>query len=176
MSRIVTEKCVLRPLSAVDKPAFLRWRQDETLRDAALFYRFPVTQQMDEAWFERAIQDDKSRVYFVIADRESEDKALGYILISSIDWISRTALIGIVLGDAAARGKGIGSAALEAVVKVAFADMGLRKLSAEIVAYNEPSHGLFTAQGFHKEATLKAQVFAKGTAHDIDIYTLFNKS
>jgi RimJ/RimL family protein N-acetyltransferase len=144
----------------------IRWRNDAETRDAVLGHPFPITQEMEENWYKRALDADSNHVHFAIC-LDKNDTAIGFAHLTKIDWISRVAYVGILIGDLDYRGKGVGKSILAELIEVARSTLNLRKLCAEIIGSNAASLHLFSEAGFTKEGSLKKQVFRAGMLQDL---------
>lgn len=91
---------------------------------------------------------------------------------SRVDWKNRTAQVGILIGDAAMRGRGFGSDAVRVLCYVGFAEMNLNKLGLSMIADNEAAERCYAACGFLPEGRLRQEVFREDTYHDFIVMGL----
>lgn len=92
---------------------------------------------------------------------------VGNIKLGPIDQHHETGDIGILIGDKAAWGKGIATAAIEAVCGIAATYLKLRKLTAGCYASNAGSQKAFEKAGFLVEGMRPAQFLLDGKAEDL---------
>lgn len=163
----------LRPLRLSDADVSVHWRNDAVVREAVLGYRLPVSDTTEREWVERTLRDQsKSRI--VMAVEDAQDQALiGYIYLDKIDWVSRTAWFGIMIGDKTRQKKGLGQSAAQQMFDYAHGKLGLRKLCVEVAAYNAPSLKFFGSLGFAQEGVLKEQLYLDGAYHDVHLMARF---
>jgi diamine N-acetyltransferase len=176
---ILTGKtCQLRPLARSDMPRFLSWRQNRQLRQAVLGYRFPVTAEMEANWFDSMLNEQSQRVAFfsidVIGDRQAQpsvtavsDQVIGFCRLTDIDWISRHAELGIMIGDAISRGRGMGTEATALLCRYAFDDLNLERVWLQVDDANQPAKHLYGRLGFKEEGRLRRHAFVGGEYHDL---------
>ncbi|MDX2475295.1 MAG: GNAT family protein [Candidatus Krumholzibacteria bacterium] len=163
----------LRPLRRSDQARTLAWRNDPETRENILGYRFPVTEVMEEKWYETALDDQsRTRVIFAIEARDSGALA-GMIHLNNIDWIARHAHFGITIGEPDQRGRGLGPDAMTVLFTYAFECLNLRKICLEVAAYNQPAVSLYARYGFSEEGRLRDHVFLEGRYHDVIMMGLF---
>src|SRR3954469_1763130 len=106
------EAVVLRPLQPSDAETTAVWRNDPEIRDQVLSFRFPVSHQMEARFIERAIAGDGiDQCVAGIVDR-SDDALCGLVYLRDIDWISRHANFGIMIGRRDRQGRGLGRRAM----------------------------------------------------------------
>ncbi|HTV53126.1 MAG TPA: GNAT family N-acetyltransferase, partial [Steroidobacteraceae bacterium] len=129
---IGTQVC-LGPLFQADARSIFNWRNRVELMHLDGLYR-PVSQAQFDEWFNGAGKD-ATRVVFSIR-RQSDLELLGFIQINHIHPVYRSAEIGIMIGEAANRGKGYGQEALRLCVGFCWDELNLQRLSVAIVGAN----------------------------------------
>tara|TARA_B100002019_G_C21209444_1_gene568559 strand:+ start:147 stop:710 length:564 start_codon:yes stop_codon:yes gene_type:complete len=87
---------------------------------------------------------------------------IGNIKLGPINLIHKTADISYVIGNKSYWGKGITSDVIGALVKFAFEDLKLAKLSAGTYSINEGSSKVLERNHFYKEADFKDQILFEG--------------
>jgi RimJ/RimL family protein N-acetyltransferase len=167
--------CRLRPLRASDASESIGWRNDAQTRRDALGYAFPVTEVMERAWYDRLLADQAGkRVSFAIED--AGDAALvGFVHLTDIDWISRTADFGITIGRKDRRGKGIGAEATRLILGYAFDTLNLERVGLRYIEDNGAAARIYGQIGFVVEGRLRSAAFADGKRHDVVICGLLRK-
>lgn len=95
------------------------------------------------------------------------DRHVGNIKLGPIDPHHETGDIGILIGDKAAWGKGIATAAIKAVCGIAATHLKLRKVTAGCYASNAGSRKAFQNAGFLVEGVRPAQFLLDGKAEDL---------
>jgi len=128
MTVITGRKCRLRPLSRNDLAHSLKWRNDPAVRDAVLGYRFPVTEKMEEAWYDRVLADQGGkRATFAIEDL-ADNALVGFVHLFDIDWPCRLAHFGIVIGETDRQDRGIGGEATTLMMAYGFEALNLERI------------------------------------------------
>ena len=102
--------------------------------------------------------DEKGKVfYFTIrcltekSDRKHE-QLLGFANLFNIEWSNGTGSLSLGIGDPGQRRKGYGQEALSLLLRYAFRELNLFRLSAQVPAYNLPALNLFRHANFKDEA------------------------
>lgn len=101
--------------------------------------------------------DEKGNQYYFSIRRsvgqvlENPDRLVGFARISRIEWSHGTASLSLGIGDPADRKKGYGTEALSLVLRYAFRELNLFRLSSCIPAYNQAALRLFGKKGFKAE-------------------------
>jgi diamine N-acetyltransferase len=90
-----------------------------------------------------------------------DGRHVGNVVLDRIDSVARTARLSIYVGEPAARGRGIGRAALEAAIAFAFDRLQLNKVWLVVHSENRAAIKAYRAAGFVREGLLR-QEFALG--------------
>jgi len=165
---IFGKRVVLGPIMPPDLTSLFQWT--DSAEDAAIngTHRPPSWNEQEEFWL---LQQDPSRIFFAIRIKPRSEIA-GYIQIREIEPVHRSAKIGIWIGEAAERGKGIGFEALELAIDYCWRQLNLRRLTLEVFAHNEAAIRLYARSGFEREGMLKSAQYVEGAWIDIVLMAL----
>src|SRR5258705_1592120 len=157
----------LRPLELADVPTTAAWRNDPAVRDQILSFRFPVTHVMETKFIERAIAGDGAdQCVLGIVDR-SDETLCGLVYLRDIDWISRHASFGIMIGIQHRQRRGLGRRALHLILHHGFDVLNLDRIYLYVVQYNRSAINLYESVGFVHEGRLRRHVALDGRYHDL---------
>jgi [ribosomal protein S5]-alanine N-acetyltransferase len=92
---------------------------------------------------------------------------VGNIKIGPINALHRTAEIGILIGDKTAWGRGVATATIGAVARIAERSLSLRKITAGCYASNIGSKRAFEKAGFAVEGVRPRQLLLNGAPEDM---------
>lgn len=144
------------------------WRDDPAVR-RFMAHPQPIPRAVHDAWYSRLLEGE-DRVGRVIVE---DGHPRGAAFVSEIDRDHRRGSLGMYLGDAGARGRGVGAAALYLVMGVAFDQLALHKLTCEVLADNTGARSLYDGYGFRYEGTLHDHLLRSGTYTDMDLLAAF---
>lgn len=99
---------------------------------------------------EKQVEEDKNGFYFTIRIK-ADDRLIGFIRLFWIEWANGTGTIEMGIGDAESRNKGYGSDALRLMLRYAFDELNLHRISAHVPEYNPIALHVFTKLGFVEE-------------------------
>jgi UDP-4-amino-4,6-dideoxy-N-acetyl-beta-L-altrosamine N-acetyltransferase len=168
------EKTKLRPIRKSDVEKSIEWRNNPDIRENALGYRFPVTEKMEDKWYESAL-DDQSETKAIFAIEALKDNTLiGFIHLNQIDWISKRCYFGIRIGEKQYQGKGMGPDSMCILFNYAFECLNIRKICLEVPSFNDSAIRLYRKFGFIEEGTLTKHLYLEGTYHDIVLMRIFD--
>lgn len=157
-------KVALGPLHPEDFAPLFRWANDV---DAARLngpYR-PADWPSHKDWCE-TIGRDASKVIFAIR-RIGNPAIIGYVQIVNIHAVNRSADIGIRIGDAADRGQGYGSEALQLALLYCWNHLNLNRVALSAFKDNGRAVELYCRAGFRKEGQLRRAVYVNGKWIDV---------
>jgi RimJ/RimL family protein N-acetyltransferase len=163
----------LRPFKVDDFSSTFPWRKDKELRKLAQFHSFPVTIELEQEWIDSILKNKSDKVVYYAIENIEEEKIIGYFLLKNINWISRVAWLGIIIGEKNTRGKGYGNVALELGLNYAFNNLNLRKISLEVLSTNSTAIALYLKAGFTEEGEMKNHFYFESEYHDVKIMSLF---
>lgn len=107
-----------------------------------------VKKKLEE--LEKFIDEDKNIFHFRIRAR-SDDRLIGFAELTWISWTNASGFIRLGIGAPEDWHKGYGRDALGMLLRYAFTELNLYRLTAVIPAYNLAALGLFTSFGFVEE-------------------------
>ena len=147
-----------------------RWTHDLTLmRSLSQHPAMPLSvAQMKKRYeaIEKEVDESKKLFYFTI--RSKQDNAfLGFIRIEWIEWTHGTGNLRMAIGDLAERNKGYGSEALVMMLRFAFNELNLYRLSAIVGEDNPGAVRFFTRHGFVEEVRRRKALLRDGQVWDM---------
>ena len=154
----------LRCMSPEDTDLIIKWRNSDSVRKNFI-YQAPFTREGHENWIRTMI--DTGRAVQMMICESGEGPPLGSVYIRDIDRTHNKAEYGIFIGEAAARGRGTGTAAAGLMLRYCFEEEGLHRIYLRALADNVQAVRSYEKAGFRKEALLRDDVRIDGTYRDI---------
>jgi len=165
------EKVRLRAIEREDIPRFLKWLNDPGVRHYLSMY-LPLSRAQAEEWFERQLKNERARV-FAIETMEGEH--IGNIGLHDISWKDRCAELGIFIGESDFWGQGYGTDAIRTLLRLAFQEMGLHRVSLRVFDFNPRAIRCYQKCGFRQEGCLREAHFTEGRYHDVLIMSVLDR-
>ncbi|HSL16362.1 MAG TPA: GNAT family N-acetyltransferase [Methylomirabilota bacterium] len=131
---------------------------------------WPLTRGAEEEFFRAAERPDKGNVQFAVETLDGEH--VGFSGLRSIDWQSRVAVSGSVIGRTDLWGRGLGTDSARVRSRYAFEVLGLRLLIASVIADNSRSVGMLTAAGYREVGRVPGRYWKRGAWRDQAILVL----
>jgi diamine N-acetyltransferase len=142
------ELVALGPLRREHIPLYLRWINDfGTTRTLGIPPR-PMTLEQETAWYEQAAVDE-TRTGFTIYERAT-GRAIGNCGLHEVDLGNRRTVVGIMIGEPDARGRGYGTEAMRLLLDYAFTVLGMHSVMLTVVEYNGAGRRCYEKVGFRE--------------------------
>lgn len=154
----------LRLMTGDDTDRIVNWRNSDGVRKNFIYQEL-FTREGHENWIKNMVETGKV-VQMIICDLAT-DKPLGSVYIRDIDRQHNKAEYGIFIGEADARGRGVGTAAAKLMLCYCFEEEKLHRIYLRALAGNEQAIRSYEKAGFVKEACLKDDVRIDGKYCDI---------
>lgn len=157
----------LRELERGDVPVINEWRRDRELIELlGAPYRY-IGSEADEVWFESYLAHRSNTIRCAIIDDHNGDAPIGLVTLAGIDWVSRRAVLHIMIGHMSKRGKGAGTFAVGEMLRHAFEDMGLHRVELDVLADNHVARRVYERAGFKCEGIRREAAYKSGRWVDL---------
>ena len=162
----MSPKVILRPLERSDLPFLRDLANDPEVRSNVVGWDWPLSLAGQERWFDARVDTLSTRRFIVEDDSQ---RSVGMTGLWDLDWHNRNALTAMKLGGTeAARGRGLGTAAIHLLMEFAFNDVGLERLYSGILAHNEVSLAAYVRKsGWSEEGRLRGHIWRGGEYVDV---------
>ncbi|WP_435972009.1 GNAT family N-acetyltransferase [Streptomyces sp. Qhu_M48] len=117
---------------------------------------------------ERDIDDDDRDDFLILVPGSPP---VGYVALSGQNIVNGTAQVELMLA-AQHRRRGYGTAALDALVDLAFGELPMYRLTAETHTDNGPALAVLAKSGFTREGISRAACLHRGRRHDLAVFSL----
>ena len=162
--KLVGPRCYLSPLSHEDADAHTRWEND-------LAVAIPLG---DEAYTPTSLEKMHEQIdgalrnqahVFSIVDLGSE-QTIGRCMLTNLDAVNRSAMLGILIGDPAFQNHGYGQEALRLLLDYAFNLLNLNSVMLGVFAFNERAVAAYKKVGFREIGRRRQSRIIAGKAYD----------
>ncbi len=172
MQTLQSQNVYLRALEPEDLLFIYEIENDENIWEVSNT-QTPYSQFLIKKYLKNSHQDiyEAKQLRLVIC-KNKDFKAIGLIDLFDYDPRNNRAGIGIIIKDENDRNQGVGSQALEVLIKYSFQKLNLNQLFANINSQNSSSVALFTKFGFQKIGTKKQWNLIDGIYQDEDLFQL----
>ncbi len=154
----------LRLMTREDTDRIVAWRNSDAVRKNFIYQEL-FTRASHEHWIQTKVETGEV-VQMIICDIAT-NMALGSVYIRDIDRHHNKAEYGIFIGEASARGRGVGSATARLMLRYCFEEEKLHRVYLRAFAGNHAAIRSYEKAGFQKEGYLKDDVCLNGQYCDI---------
>ena len=158
------DKVSLRPITDADTDDIVRWRNDPEVWRYFLF-REPFTPEMHRAWLKNKVETGKV-IQYIIVERES-GKSVGSVYFRDVDPVSEAAEYGIFIGEADARGRGVGTETARLFTAFGLDVLRLHRISLKVLGDNAVARRSYEKAGFQAEGIFRDYVKLDGVFTDV---------
>ena len=162
--KISGNRIYLSPINADDVEIYTKWLNDPAVSINLGSYSKLISLHNERSFLEKLALEGHN--YAIVTDG---GVLLGNIGLFDIDGISRTATVGLFIGEASERGKGYGAEALRLIVAYGFKTLNLQNIMLNVNAANEQALACYKKVGFREFGRRRAAKFIDGCYVD-DIY------
>jgi len=147
---------------------YARWAQDESF--TRMIESDPLVLLSTKAHRAKAArdwpEDDPANIMFVVRTLE-DDRLIGFANLDYIQWSHGDTYIGIGIGEREFWGKGYGRDALNILLRYAFMELNLRRVTLTVFEYNERAIRMYRRAGFHQEGLHRQVLRREGRRWDM---------
>ena len=154
--KLTGERVYLSPINPEDYEIYTKWLNDS---EVTQYYLSP-TPVFSLANAKKFFEDRAENGHNFAIVRLEDDALIGYADLHDVATISRSAFLGVFIGEAENRGCGYGTEALRLLLDYGFNTLNLHSVSLSVVSDNEQGLACYKKVGFREygrrsEATFK---------------------
>ena len=116
--------------------------------------------------------EEKKNLYHFTVRAKVDDRLMGTAAVQGIEWANGNGFVRLGIGAAEDRGKGYGTQALQMLLRFAFAELNLFRVSAVVPEYNETAIALLKKFGFTQEVCRRKALERDGRRWDFYVFGL----
>ena len=120
---------------------------------------------------EKRMEEEKNLYHFMIRSK-TDDRLIGKAVIAGVEWTNGNGQIRLGIGAAEDRSKGYGTQALRMLLRFAFAELNLFRVSADVPEYNQGALALLRKFGFVEEVRRRQALERDGRRWDLLVFGL----
>jgi RimJ/RimL family protein N-acetyltransferase len=120
------------------------------------------TEKQAKEWIEK-----EAPQFFFMIQTLADEKPIGLVELNGVNWTFRDSYVGIGLGEREYWGKGYGTDAMTVILRYAFRELDLRRVSLTVFEYNPRAVRCYEKAGFQHEGRLRQSLNRDGRRWDI---------
>jgi RimJ/RimL family protein N-acetyltransferase len=170
---LMASRITIGPLVPDDFGPLFCWINDVAAARLDFAYR-PVDMMTHQHWWD-GLGKDPAKVVFAIR-RTADTTIIGYVQITGINPVHRSAELGIRIGEEKNRGQGYGKEAIRLAVDFCWNHLNLNRVQLIVFKHNLRAIGAYKAVGFRKEGVLRKAAFIGGEWVDLAVMAALRPS
>jgi RimJ/RimL family protein N-acetyltransferase len=143
---------------------YLGWLNDPEVTQYMESGVFPSTMRDLESFYQR-VAASRSDVLMAIIDKASTEH-IGNVKLGPIQWVHRSAIFGIMIGEKKFWGRGVGTEATRLIVEYGFDRLNLNRIDLGVFAEHDAGVRCYQKLGFKLEGRLRQDLFQGGEYKD----------
>jgi RimJ/RimL family protein N-acetyltransferase len=156
-----------RAIEREDLPVFVRWINDPEVREGLTMY-LPISMEQEKKWFESILEMHPDEHPLAIEVRDGEGwKHIGNIGLIEINRRTRSAEVGIMIGEKSEWNKGYGTEAMELMLQHGFNTINLNRVSLRVHETNPRAIRAYEKAGFVHEGCYRQGEYINGQFVDL---------
>ncbi len=152
-------KIYFRPLEVADEPLLRRWINDPRIW-ATTAHRGPLNACREREWIESLGKSQTDYVFGIVA--KGSDQLIGTTGLHRIDYVTRSATFGLMIGDVDCHNRGFGTEATRLALRYAFRELNLNRVQLSVYADNWRAVRVYQKAGFVHEGCLRQALYRHG--------------
>ena len=148
--------------------AMSKWSRDtEYWRLLASDAAHTFSVKSSKEWFEKELVKENPERFFFAIRRLEDDQLIGVIDLGGIQWTHGDAFVAIGLGEREYWGKGYGTDAMRVILRYAFTELNLHRVSLDVFEYNPRAMKAYEKAGFGYEGRTRGMLLRDGKRWDM---------
>ncbi len=157
----------LRAIEKEDLPLFVAWLNDPEVSEN-LFTVIPLSLASEEQWYQHILERQPEARPLVIEIPQGEGwQPIGVTGLEGIDWINRSAELGLFIGVKSLWQKGYGQKTLRLLLKHGFETLNLNRIYLRVFEKNQRGIHAYEKTGFVREGRLRQAMYRNGNYLDV---------
>ena len=164
--KLVGDRIYLSPKGTSDEEIekFTEWMNDFQVTDYTGRSGQITTLLGEKEYLENAAKNSENRNFDIID--LNNNKLIGTLGLERFDWIKRSAVLGIFIGDADYRSNGYGQEAINILLEYGFKYLNLHSIRLTLLSVNERAHKCYLKCGFKETGRNREAIFLNGKYYD----------
>ena len=164
--KLVGDRIYLSPkgVSEEEIEKFTEWMNDFQVTDYIGRTSKIKTYSSEKEYLENAEKNTDKRTFNIV--NLEDDKLIGTLGLEKINWIERSAVLGIFIGDKDFRSNGYGTEAITLLLEYGFKYLNLHSIRLDLLSFNERAHKCYLKCGFKDTGASREEIFLNGKYYD----------
>ena len=160
--KLIGDRIFLAPKGTTEEEIekFTEWMNDFQVTDYIGRTSQIVTYDGEKQYLENAAKNDNTINFNIV--ETATDKLIGTVALEHFNWIERSAVLGIFIGEKDFRSNGYGTEAIKMILEYGFKYLNLHSIRLDLLSINERAHKCYLKCGFKDTGANREQIFLNG--------------
>lgn len=165
--KLVGERLYLSPTGASEEEIlkFMQWMNDFKITDYICRSAYLQTAESEKEWLIKNSNNPDKRVFNII--EMNTDTIIGNVAFNSIDFVNRSGVLGIFIGNQDFLSKGYGQEAINLMLEYGFRYLNLHSIRLDVLADNPRAYKCYLKCGFKETGKSRDARYLNGKYRDI---------
>ncbi len=123
-----------------------------------------MTLNAEKEYLENSSKNNENKTFDII--ELSRHKLIGTVGLEHFNYTSRSAVLGIFIGDSDFRSNGYGTEAIKLLLEFGFKFLNLHSIRLDLLSVNERAHKCYLKCGFKDTGASREAIFINGKYYD----------
>ncbi len=147
---------------------FSRWARDtEYWRLANSNPVRPLSVKAVQGWVEKELAENGDELFEFSIRTTADDRLIGDVGLDGVCWNHGESFVGIGIGEREFWGKGYGTEAMQLILRYAFSELNLQRVSLNVFSYNSRAIRSYEKAGFMHEGRARNVLQRDGQRYDL---------
>ena len=175
--KLIGELVYLSPMNIEDAEKYTEWMNDMEITDYIGRTVQVISIECEKEFITDTFKGNQNKVVLSIIDKKT-DTLIGNISLNNINYIRKTATLGIFIGEN--REKGYGTDAIKLILDYGFNYLNLKNIDLQVISCNTRAIKCYEKCGFKKYGSRRNSSFINGKYYNTDYMDIlcdeFNES
>lgn len=164
--KLIGDRIYLSPkgVSEEEIEKFTEWMNDFEVTDYIGRTDQITTLIGEKEWLENSAKNTDNRDFDIV--ELNSNKLIGTIGLGQFNWVNRSSVLGIFIGDEDFRGNGYGTEAINLLLEYGFKYLNLHSIKLDLLTINERAHKCYLKCGFKDTGCSRDAIFLNGKYYD----------
>lgn len=164
--KLVGDRIYLSPKGTSDEEVekYTEWMNDFQVTDFTGRSGQITTLLKEKEYLENSAKNIEHRSFNII--ELNSNKLIGTIGLEHFNWIERSAVLGIFIGDSDFRSNGYGTESINLLLEYGFKYLNLHSIRLDLLSVNERAHKCYLKCGFKDTGCSREEIFLNGKYYD----------
>lgn len=164
--KLIGDRIYLSPRGASPEELelFTAWMNDTEVTDYIGRTQQLITFESEQVFLNDSAVDSQNRHFSILT--LDENKIIGTVSLEKFNWIDRSAILGIFIGDKDYRSNGYGTEAIRLLLEFGFRYLNLHSIRLDLLGINERARKCYLKCGFTETGRDREAIFLNGSYYD----------